>query len=641
MFDALTIRAVADELNQTILGGRIQRVGLTDARTLILEVFARGVRHQVLASDHPQAARIHRVPDRLTADAARVTPFLLLLRKHVRGGRIVAIAQPALERVLALSIVKAYPLVKENARDTATDTPEEETPDPDPADPDAPPSGWALDETTLVVEVMGRHANVILVAADATILDALKRVPPATSRVRPILPHLPYAPPPPQEKADPRALTPAQLHHLSLIAGEGTRLPAMLVGALRGVSPQIAREVAYRATGETNPAATACDPHRLAAALRAVFAPLDAGGWQPRLYLRDDAPTAFSPIPLTLFEDDPTVTTEADPAISAVITRFYAAESRATSHGERRARLVQAIHAAAARVEARLHALHGELARAEAAELLRRTGEAIYAAAYTLAPGARRLTTEEGLEIALDPGLSPSENAQAYFEQYRKAQRASAGLPERIAQAETERAYLAQMAALVETATAFDDLVTLEAEWRDYHHGDASAPASANVKGKGKRPRAAARRARAYVTPEGHRIILGRSGPQNDQVTFTLSRPEDTWLHARGVGGAHVIVQWQGGDFDAHVLELAARLAAHYSSARQSGAVEVDYAPRRQVRKIAGAGPGMVTYRTERTIRVPPLDVDAMIAQGMLHAAGGEGRGEQAELRRQKADWER
>ncbi len=635
MFDALTIRAVADELNETIVGGRIQRVGLVDARTLILEVFAHGRRQQVLVSDHPQAARIHRVPDRLTADAARVTPFLLLLRKHVRGGRIVAIAQPALERVLALSIVKAYPLVKETARDAATDDADGETPDPDPADPDALPPGWALDATTLIIEVMGRHSNAILVGADDAIVDALKRVPPSVSRVRPILPHLPYAPPPPQEKADPRTLTPAQLRHLSLIAGEGTRLPSMLVGALRGVSPQIAREVAYRATGEANPAATACDPHRLTAALRDLFAPLDAGGWQPRRYLRDDVPAAFSPIPLTVFEDDPAVTTEADPAISAVIARFYAAESHATSHGERRARLVQAIRDDAARVETRLHALRGELERAEAAELLRRKGEAIYAAAYTLAPGARHLTTEDGLEIALDPGRSPSENAQAYFEQYRKAQRAAAGLPEKVSHAETEHAYLAQMVALVETATVFDDLATLEAEWRDYHPGGGAAPASAQAKGKGsKRPRAATRRPRAYVTPEGHRIILGRSGPQNDQVTFTLSRPEDTWLHARGVGGAHVIVQWQGGDFNAHTLELAARLAAHYSSAQHSGAVEVDYAPRRQVRKIAGAGPGMVTYRNERTIRVPPQDVEAMLARGALHAVGGEGRNDKAEGRR-------
>jgi predicted ribosome quality control (RQC) complex YloA/Tae2 family protein len=622
VFDALTMRAVADELTATLLGGRVQRVGLADARTLVLEIFAHGVRQHLLISDHPQSARVHLVPARLTADAERVTPFLLLLRKHVRGGRIAAIAQPALERTLAVSIVKAYPLVKDNTpvapyAEAVPDTPDEPD-DEETTEPDALPPGWVLDETTLIVEIMGRHSNVVLVDREGEILDALKRVPPATSRVRPILPHLPYAPPP-QEKADPRTMTPAQLQHLCLLATEQTPLPTALVGSLRGVSPQIAREIAYRATGAANPPATACDPQRLNTALHDVLAPLATGAWQPRLYLRDSATTAFSPIPLRLFEDDPEIAVEDDPSISAIVARFHAAEDRAVAHGERRSRLVHAIYDAAERIDTRLRALRGELERAEAAELLRRRGEAIYAYTWMIAPGQRMLTTDDGLEIALDPGMSPSENAQEYFEQYRKAQRASQGLPERIAQAETERAYLGQMAALAETATAFDDLVTLENEWRDYSGGATKQP---NGKPNRKPQRGAgSRRPRAYVTPEGHRILIGRSGPQNEQVTFALSRPEDMWLHARGVGGAHVIVQWQGGAVDPRTLERAAQLAAWYSSAREAGAVEVDYAPRRQVRKIAGAGPGMVTYRNERTIRVPPTSVEEMSARGFLRPA--------------------
>lgn len=618
MFDALTMRAVANELTEAILGGRIQRVGLVDTRTLVLEVFAHGTRRNLLISDHPQSARIHLVPARLTADAERVTPFLLLLRKHVRGGRIVAVAQPPLERTLAVSIVKAYPLVKDRTPvEDAAETMPDETDEEETDEPDTLPPGWVLDETTLVVEIMGRHSNVVLVGADGAILDALKRVPPSTSRVRPILPHLAYTPPPPQEKADPRAMTPAQLRHLCLIATEQKSLPTALVGSLRGISPQIAREIAFRATGKTAPAATDCDTERLARALRMVLAPLTTGAWQPRRYLRDDLPVAFSPIPLQMFERDPEIVTEEDPSISTIIARFYAAEDRAVAHGERRSRLVHAIDDAANRVETRLRALRAELERAEAAELLRRKGEAIYAYTWMIAPGQRTLATDDGLEIALDPGLSASENAQEYFEQYRKAQRASQGLPERIAQAETERGYLAQMRALAETATAFDDLVTLENEWRDYSGGDRQP----NGKPGRKPQRGGSRRPRAYVTPDGHRILIGRSGPQNEQVTFTLSRPEDMWLHARGVGGAHVIVQWQGGNLDSRTLERAARLAAWYSSAREAGAVEVDYAPRRQVRKIAGAGPGMVTYRNERTIRVPPMSLEEMTAQGFLRSA--------------------
>ncbi|MHB8648188.1 MAG: Rqc2 family fibronectin-binding protein [Thermomicrobiales bacterium] len=615
MFDALTMRAVADELAITIVGGRVQRVGLTDERTLVLEIFAHGTRHQLLISDHPQAARVHLVSQLLTADAARVTPFLLLTRKHLRGGRVIALRQPAFERTLALSIVKAHPPVKERNESLHDD------------EPGTLPPGWTLDETTLVIEVMGRHSNTVLVGADGVILDALKRVPPTTSRVRPILPHLPYAPPPPQEKADPSTATTGHIQHLCLVAGEKTSLASALVGSLRGISPQVARELAFRATGRIDAPATAADPDRLIAALRNIIPPMQDGAWHPVLYEHGGTPVAFSPIPLASVATNPETTAVEDPSISAIVARFFAETDRATAHGERRNRLLHAIADAATRIDTRLAALRGELKRAEDAELNRRKGEAIYAAAYAIAPRQTVLQTDDGLTIALDPALSPSENAQRYFEQYRKAQRATEGLPERVMRAETERAYLGQMAALVETATAFDDLVTLEQEWHEYSGSRPAAP----VKPQRNRPRPpAVRRPRAYTTPAGHRLLVGRSGPQNEQVTFALSHPDDTWLHARGVGGAHVIVQWSAEHMphaadDARVLEMAARLAAHYSSARSAGHVEVDYAPRRQVRKIAGAGPGMVTYRGERTLRVEPVSLEQLVQQGLLRAPGGHG----------------
>jgi len=622
VFDALTMRAVADELQTTIIGGRVQRVGLADERTFVLEIFARGIRHQLLISDHPQAARVHLVPERLTADAARITPFLLLVRKHLRGGRIVGLAQPAFERTLALSIVKAHPPVKE--RD---EPPDDDDAGDDGDEPGALPPGWTLDETTLVIEIMGRHSNAVLVGADGVILDALKRVPPATSRVRPILPHLPYAPPPPQDKADPSAIMPGQLRHRCLLAGEKTSLATALVGSLGGISPQVARELAFRAMGRADAPATAYDPDRLVAALRDVLRPMQGGVWRPVLYVRNGTPVAFSPFPLSSVAAHPETTADEDASISAIIARFFAETDRATAHGERRNRLVQAIAGAATRIETRLAALRGELKRAEDAELNRRKGEAIYANAYAIAPRQTTLQTDDGLKITLDPALSPSENAQRYFEQYRKAQRATEGLPERVAQAETERAYLGQMSALVETATAFDDLVTLEREWHEYSGARTTTPAKAQRV----RPRPpAVRRPRAYTTPAGHRLLVGRSGPQNEQVTFALSQPDDTWLHARGVGGAHVIVQWSAEHVphaadDARIIEMAARLAAYYSSARAAGHVEVDFAPRRQVRKIAGAGPGMVTYRGERTLRVEPVSLELLVQQGSLRAPGARG----------------
>lgn len=643
MFDALTMRAVADELDAALTGGRIQRLGLTDARTLVLEVFSHGTRHQLLISDHPQHARIHLVPERLTADAARVTPFVLLLRKYVRGGRIVAITQPAMERTLAVSIVKAYAIVKDDEPEMppASLSPEEITPDDTDDDDDidaefafVPPPGWMVERTTLYVEIMGRHSNAILVNERGDIIDALKRVPSALSRVRPILPHLPYIPPPPQEKIDPRTVTAAKLRYICAVAGERNKLADALVGSLRGISPQIARELAYRAAGDAAVLATRCDPNELALALTALFRPFTSGqGWEPTRYLRDGVNVASSSAPLRMFADDPDVTAVPEPSMSAAVAHFFADTGRAVAHGERRERLLRSVADTVAKFDTRLAALRGELKRAEALETLRHKGEAIYAAAYEITPRQTQLVTEDGLVVALDPALTASENAQQYFEQYRKAQRAIEGVPERVAAAETERAYLAQITALIETATAFDDLIALEGEWKDYTHGTPSAVQSpgkqirahgrANQHGrvspKGQR-QPAVKHARAYLTPHGDRILVGRSGPQNEHLTFTQSRLDDLWLHARGVGGAHVIVQWDGGisTMPDASIETAARLAAYYSSAREAGRVEVDYAPRRQVRKIPGAGPGMVTYNGEHSLRVIPASVEELTAAGKL-----------------------
>lgn len=641
MFDALTMRAIAGELDAALTGGRVQRLGLTDERTLVLEVFRRSTRHQLLICDHPQHARIHLVPDRLTADAARVTPFVLLLRKYVRGGRIVAITQPAMERTLAVSIVKAYPIVKDDTAEITLSLPPEADGDDDndandPWGDFTPPPGWAVERTTLYVEIMGRHSNAILVNARGDIVDALKRVPSTLSRVRPILPHLPYLPPPPQEKTDPRGVTGAKLRHLCAIAGERTKLTDTLVGCLRGISPEIARELAYRAAGNADVPATRCDPDAVAAALTDLLRPLVTGaGWEPMRYLRDSVNAAFSSVPLCMFADDPQVTAVPEPSMSVAVAHFFADTGRASSHGERRERLLRSVAEEASKIDTRLAALRAELKRAEALETLRRKGEAIYAAAYEIAPRQTQLTTEDGLVIALDPALTASENAQHYFEQYRKAQRATEGVPERVAATETERAYLAQLTALIETATAFDDLVALEGEWRDYTRGtppmrqtpSKQARAYGRVQGrvspspKGPR-RPTVKHARAYMTPQGDRILVGRSGPQNEHLTFIQSRPEDLWLHARGVGGAHVIVQWGSGtEASDAAIETAARLAAYYSNARAAGGVEVDYAPRRQVRKIPGAGPGMVTYRGERSVRVPPASVEELTITGKLRGS--------------------
>jgi predicted ribosome quality control (RQC) complex YloA/Tae2 family protein len=273
-------------------------------------------------------------------------------------------------------------------------------------------------------------------------------------------------------------------------------------------------------------------------------------------------------------------------------------------HAQRRQRLLDLVAAARTRAERRLAALTAEAARADAAERLKTWGDLIYAYLWQIAPEQRVLVVD-GESIPLDPALSGKENAQAYFERYRKARDASRQIPDLMTETQSELAYLEQLATLIAQAPGFAELEALAAEWTAQE-----APRHAERSRRQRAPR----RPSALVDDEGNAVYVGRSGPQNELVTFDIAGPDDTWLHARGVGGSHVVIRWRSprDSQSEATIEAAAALAAWYSAARESNSVEVDVALRRYVRKLKGGRPGMVTYRNERPIRVTPRSEDAM-----------------------------
>lgn len=607
MYDALTIAAIVDELNATLLGGRIQRVLAVDRLTVGFEVYSRD-RFQFLASADPRGARLHLVRDgRLTADTEIVTPLLLLLRKHARGARIVEISQVPLERIIHLRFTR--PGFRE------IEAGEEE------------PAGDDIDERdrrewTLAVEIMGRHSNLILIDDRGTIVESIKRVPPRLSRVRPVLPRGHYVLPPPQEKADPRALTTGALAGLLAIE-PAAPLHRVLVAELRGVSPQVAREVAHRATGAADRPASAVLGREQAVvrALGEVLAPLATGAWAPRIYADEDGrPVAFSPMPLYHLGglEETRVA-----SISAAAEAFFEANQGTVAHQQRKAALRELILGERGRIAAREHSLAAEEARAREADRWRAWGEAIFAWAWAIEPGQRELVTPE-LRVPLDPQKSASENARHYFEQYRKAQSGAEQLPVLLASTRASLGYLDQLLALLEVATGYDQIDGLDREWRAWRLARGGDGTARPVQGPGKPTRgtrrAAVKRPRALRARGGHLIYVGSTGLQNEMITFEIGAANDTWLHARGVPGAHVLVRWADGTPDEAVLRAAAELAASRSGSAGSSGVEVDYAARRDVRKIKGAGPGMVTYRNERTIRVTPRKVEELLRAGLLLA---------------------
>jgi predicted ribosome quality control (RQC) complex YloA/Tae2 family protein len=183
-------------------------------------------------------------------------------------------------------------------------------------------------------------------------------------------------------------------------------------------------------------------------------------------------------------------------------------------------------------------------------------------------------------------------------------------------------AYLDQLLALLALASTYPEIEALKREWDDWRAGRAHGEQAPTRSPQQSQRKPAQARGGPRPQPVrgrgGHLIYIGHTGAQNDAVTFDIAGPGDTWLHGRGQPGSHVIVKWAGGREDDAVLQAAAELAAYYSAGREAGAVEVDIATRRDVRKIKGGGPGLVTYRNERTVRVTPRGEDELRRLGVL-----------------------
>lgn len=594
-FDALTMHAVRDELESNLLGGHVEKVIPLAVAEVGLRVRAHRRDFSLLMSADPQTARVHLVNGTLRRLSDQVTPFLLLLRKYVRGGRIVSVEQPVLERVITLGVEK-------------------------------PLEEGSTSRTRLIIEAMGRHSNVILVGEDGKVLDSLKRVPPTLSRQRPILPHLPYSPPPGMEKLSPFSpILAKQLAQAARQESNSTPLWRFLQEGIAGLGPLAAREVAHRALGGA--AATLLDVTSwdgVVEILSSLLLPLRTHEWTPTIVVEGGAVVHFAPYTLAQF---PEAQVEDVASISAAIERAHEDRIKLRPAESLRAPLRASLEARLGRARRREDSLRHQLSRGERAEELKSSGQAILASIAVMMPGQTELAWH-GTTIKLDPTLTPSENAQRYFREYAKARDAVHEIPKLLETAKLEREYLEQMLTHVETARDDVELRAISRELSEAgvdrapaRAGEAKPTSHVPVAGRGRRPSRPQRpdRGRAggpsgtvkkLTSSEGHQILVGGSAMGNDRVTFDLSAPGDVWLHARGVPGAHVILKLGGRDLSDRALLEAARVAAAHSQARGGLKVPVDYTLQRYVKKIRGGPPGLVTYTQEKTIRVDATGQD-------------------------------
>ncbi len=569
--DALCMTLLARELEGPLVGSRIDKIHQPTRDEALFTLRGQEGGHRLLLSANPARPRAQLTE--LPRENPQNPPmFCMLLRKYLTGGRILAITQPPMERLLEFQIESADELGDRSVK-------------------------------RLILEAMGRHANLILVDAQGRIVDCLRRVSSDLTAQRQLLPGMFYRLPPTQEKRNPMELTEGDIAQLLPQMPQDRPMEKWLVETFGGISPLIARELAFEAAGETD----ALIGDRGEDLLRRFLTLLDKvreGRVSPTILLREGKPADFSFRPILQYGLGSDLRPEE--SFSRLFDRFY--ETRETQ--ERVRQKGQDLHKSLTNAQERLRRKLGfqekELEATRDREALREKGDLITANLYRMEKGMMALETENFYDpecgrivIPLDPLRSPQQNAARYYKDYTRAKTAQEMLARQIQKGREELRYLQSVLESLERAQGERDLEEIRRELEE----EGFLRSKREVKGKLKRP---ASRPMEFRSGSGLRICVGRNNSQNDALTTKLAGKGDLWFHTQKIHGAHVILWTEGRAPDEKSILEAATLAAYYSQGREGGKVPVDYTPVKFVKKPAGARPGMVVYTTYETLIVTP-----------------------------------
>ena len=571
--DAICLRAVVGELRPQLVGSRIEKIQQPSRDQIILVL--RGNRRLLLNAGANQP-RIH-MTTQLRDNPAQPPMFCMLLRKYIGNGRIVEVEQAPLERVVTLTV-------------------------------DAMDELGEMSRYRLVLECMGRHSNLILVAPEGHVIDCMRRVDFEMSQQRQVLPGLYYHLPPAQEKLSPLAVEEEEFHRLLAACPAETQLDRWLLDTFTAISPLIARELVYRACGSTDTRVEE-EADRLWEAFAAWQKSVNEDAMTPQILLRDGKLSDFTYLAVQQYGSY--VECRKEESFSALLDGFYEGREQAERVRQKGQDLLKTATNARDRVRRKIALQEKEYAQTQDRDKLRICGELLTANFYRMERGASKVTVENyyepecpSVEIRLDPRLSPQENAAKYFKQYNKAKTAEKILAEQLQQGREELLYLESVLQQLNQAEAEQDFNDIRAELTDGGY----------IRSRGKKQPGFQRasKPREFRSSAGLRILVGRSNKQNDQLTCKIAGPRDIWLHTQKIHSSHVILCTDGAGPDEQSLLEAATLAAYYSQGRDGGKVPVDYTPARYVKKPAGAKPGMVLYTTYQTVYVSP---DAELAK--------------------------
>jgi predicted ribosome quality control (RQC) complex YloA/Tae2 family protein len=568
-FDGITIACMAHELNTTLCGGRISKIAQPEPDELLLTVKSASGNYRLLLSASASLPLVYLTennkPSPMTAPN-----FCMLLRKHISGGRILSITQPSLERILRFEIEHL---------DEMGD----------------------LCRKYLIVEIMGKHSNIIFCSDQEQIIDSIKHVSSQMSSVREVLPGRPYFIPVTQEKSDPLSIR--ETEFVALIQGKAAGLSKALYTSLTGLSPIAAEEICHLASLDSGRSANSYDEEELIHLYRTFvryLEPVRTGAYTPAIYYDGKNPVEFSCIPLSVYDH---YRKESYDSVSAVLEHYYAEKNTLTRIRQKSTDLRRIVQTALERNVKKYDLQTRQLKDTEKREKYRIYGELINTYGYGVEPGSKSFEalnyyTGEQVAIPLDPQIPVQENAKKYFERYGKLKRTFEAVTKLLEETDAEIQHLRSIQTALDMALQEEDLVQIKEELMESGYIRKRTPGS-------KRPKITSRPFH-YLSSDGFHIYVGKNNLQNDELTFQFAKGNDWWFHAKGVPGSHVVVQTGGEELPDRTFEEAAKLAAYYSSSRDAEKVEIDYVEKKHVKKPGGSKPGFVVYYTNYSMMIDP-----------------------------------
>ncbi len=560
--DGTVISNIVYELNNLLIGGRLYKIAQPETDELMLTIKNNSSQYRLTISANASLPLIYIAKDNKPSPLTAPN-FCMLLRKHINNGRIISITQPGLERVIDFKI--------EHLNEMGD-----------------------LCQKHLVVELMGKHSNIIFTTDDNMILDSIKHVSSQMSSVREVLPGRPYFIPETTDKANP--LTADFDTFSSHVYTKPMPILKALYGGLTGISPVISEEIIHQASIDSaQPANTLNDIEKLH--LYKTFTRfidnLKNNEYQPVIYCCDGIPKEFASFSLSIYDGGDCTHTNYD-TISDVLTDYYSGRNAISRIRQRSADLRKIVATALERNYKKLSIQEKQLKDTDKRDKFRIYGELINTYGYNIEEGAKELVaynyySESDVTIPLDNTLSPKDNAVKYFDKYNKLKRTYEATTKLVEETTDDINHLESIQTALDIAVNEDDLLELKEELIDYGYIKRK---SGSKKSKSKS------KPFHYVSSDGFDIYVGKNNYQNDELTFKFATGNDWWFHAKSVAGSHVIVKSNGEELPDRVYEEAASLAAYYSKGREQDKVEVDYIQKKHVKKPAAAKPGFVVYYT-------------------------------------------